>query len=81
MLLRIKKLHGLGKEFLITRLKKLSKYEHVVLLYLKQNKNKLQGNVKNTATMKHVMVLQNHEKEFATPKTISCWEHIRGADC
>ena len=23
--------------------------------------------MKNTATMKHVMVLQNHEKEFATP--------------
>ena len=72
MLLRIKKLHGLGKEFLITHLKKLSKYEHVVLLYLKQNKNKLQGNVKNTANMKHVTVLQNHEKEFVTPKIISC---------
>ena len=70
MLLRIKKLHGLGKEFLITRLKKLSKV--VVLLYLKQNKNKLQGNVKNTANMKHVTVLQNHEKEFVTPKIISC---------
>ena len=72
MLLRIKKLHGLGKEFLITHLKKLSKYEHVVLLYLKQNKNKLQGNVKNTANMKHVTVLQNHEKKFVTPKIISC---------